>query len=297
MRHITFKGIEGNMLAADLRGGAEGPVALFVHGGGQTRHSWGGAAKRLADAGWRAITLDQRGHGDSDWVESGHYAFYDYGADLAAVAGQINERFGMKPAVIGASLGGIAGLLAEGESETSLLSALVLVDITPRMDPQGVAHIQGFMRARMAEGFASVEEAAEAVARYLPNRKRPPSAEGLRKNLRRHDDGRYRWHWDPRFLEGPRPINTGRDEIVERLIAATRNLKVPTLLVRGGQSELVSEDHAREFLSLAPHARFADISEAGHMVAGDKNDVFAGAVMEFLHAFRQDPQALLTSAG
>lgn len=292
-RSLDFVGAEGNRLAGDLLGPDNGPVALLLHGGGQTRYSWGGAARRLAAAGWRAITVDQRGHGESAWVESGHYAFFDYAADCACVAEQIAMRFDAQPTVVGASMGGIASILAQGESERALFDALILVDITPTMDPAGVATIQGFMRAHMQEGFASIDQAAEAVAAYLPHRRRPSNTDGLRKNLRLDADGRYRWHWDPRFLDGPRPINTGRGTGEERLIDAAANLRLPTLLVRGGQSELVSEEHARAFLDLVPHARYADVSGAGHMVAGDKNDIFASAVLEFLNRLQEDRSALL----
>ncbi|HEX2135410.1 MAG TPA: alpha/beta hydrolase, partial [Microvirga sp.] len=145
-----------------------------------------------------------------------------------------------------------------------------------------VDHVQGFMRARAAEGFASIEQAAEAVAAYLPHRPKPTSLEGLKKNLRLHPDGRWRWHWDPRFLDGPRTVNTDRAAVEQRLVAAARQLHLPTLLVRGGSSELVSRDAAAEFLSLAPDAEYVDVAEARHMVAGDRNDIFADAILAFL---------------
>jgi pimeloyl-ACP methyl ester carboxylesterase len=150
------------------------------------------------------------------------------------------------------------------------------------MDPRGIEHIQGFVRAKVRDGFGSVEEAAEAVAAYLPYRPRPKSLDALKKNLRLHADGRWRWHWDPRFLEGPRPVNTDREAVPEALLRATRTLRVPTLLVRGGASELVSPEAAQEFLGAAPGAEFADVAEARHMVAGDRNDAFAEAILDFL---------------
>ncbi|MBL8572784.1 MAG: alpha/beta hydrolase [Hyphomicrobiaceae bacterium] len=282
-RAIEFTGAHDNRLVGDLYAGEHcDGVALFLHGGGQTRHAWDSAVRRLALRGMATIALDQRGHGDSAWVGSGHYAFEDYAADLARVSAAIVERFGRRPLVVGASLGGIAGLMAEGEAAAPLAEALVLVDIVPRMDPNGVSRIQGFMRDRVAEGFGSIEEAAEAVAAYLPHRPRPKSLSGLAKNLRQSEDGRWRWHWDPRFLDGPRPINTGMETLVDRLEAASRRLRLPVLLVRGGQSELVSEDDARAFLDLVPTAEMADVSGAGHMVAGDRNDVFAEAVFGFV---------------
>jgi pimeloyl-ACP methyl ester carboxylesterase len=277
-----FQGAEGNRLVASEIGLGDRTV-LLLHGGGQTRHAWTKTARGLAEAGWRAVMLDQRGHGDSEWPASAAYAFPDFGADAAAVARRLAaEHGGARPVAIGASLGGIASLLALAAGEAPLFSGLVLVDVVPRMDPRGVDHIQGFMRARAAEGFASVEEAAEAVAAYLPHRPRPTSLDGLKKNLRHHPDGRWRWHWDPRFLDGPRSVSAEWEAVEARLLAAARSLPVPALLVRGGSSELVTPEAAREFLALAPDAEFVDVAEARHMVAGDRNDAFAGAIRSFL---------------
>jgi pimeloyl-ACP methyl ester carboxylesterase len=283
--HESLLGASGNRLAADVFGDAGRPV-LLLHGGGQTRHAWRRTAVELARAGWLAYAVDQRGHGDSDWVADGAYAFADFAADVTAVAAELERRHGAPPVAIGASLGGIASLHAAGDAaarrEGPIFAALVLVDITPRVDPGGVAKVQGFMREHARDGFASVEEAAEAVAAYLPHRPRPRSTEGLKKNLRLHPDGRWRWHWDPRFLDGRRPVGRGRGELEDGLVAAARGLNIPTMLVRGGSSELVQEEHAKEFLTLVPHAKYADVSGARHMVAGDKNDQFSAAILGFL---------------
>jgi pimeloyl-ACP methyl ester carboxylesterase len=283
--HESFFGAAHNRLAADVFGDAGRPV-LLLHGGGQTRHAWRRTAVELARAGWLAVAVDQRGHGESEWVADGTYGFHDFAADVAALAAELARRHGAPPVAIGASLGGIASLLAAGDAQAvgkaPIFAALVLVDITPRVDLSGVAKVQGFMRMHARDGFATVEEAADAVAAYLPHRPRPRSTEGLKKNLRLHPDGRWRWHWDPRFLDGRRTVNGRRGEIEERLLAAARGLKMPAMLVRGGSSELVQEEHAREFLELVPHARFADVSGARHMVAGDRNDQFAAAIMDFL---------------
>lgn len=280
---IAFEGAIGNRLVGSVFG--EGVhTALLLHGGGQTRHAWEGTATRLASEGWRAICLDQRGHGDSDRAADAGYTFLDYAADAAAVGRALSTE-GPPPVAIGASLGGIAALLALGETPAGAplpFRGLVLVDIVPQMDPRGVDKIQGFMRAHAAEGFASIEDAAEAVAAYLPHRPRPRSLDGLRKNLRADADGRWRWHWDPRFLDGPRSVNVDWELAEERLRHAARTLAVPTLLVRGGSSELVTPEAARDFLAMAPDAEFVDVQEARHMVAGDKNDVFADAVVDFL---------------
>lgn len=276
---LTFRGADGDLLVASQWGHSGLPV-LLLHGGGQTRHAWDRTGRALADAGFRAIALDQRGHGDSAWHPAGHYAFHDYGVEAACVARQIAQAMGSSPVVVGASLGGIAGLLTF--QDEPVFSGLVLVDVVPRMDPRGVNHVQSFMRAHAAEGFASIEEAADAVARYLPHRPRPRSLQGLRKNLRLSPDGRWRWHWDPRFVDGPRDVNTDWEKVETDLEAAARRLSVPVLLVRGGSSELVTEDAARDFLRLAPGADYADVAHARHMVAGDRNDVFSAAILAFL---------------
>jgi len=262
-------------IVGDAYGDPAGPPVLLLHGGGQTRHAWGGTAAALAAAGRHAISLDLRGHGDSGWDPDADYAIDAFARDLSAVARQLPA----KPAVVGASLGGLATLIAQGEHADPPASAIVLVDIAPRVDPAGVERIIGFMTAH-PDGFATLEQAADAVAGYVPHRPRPRDLNGLRKNLRLGPDGRFRWHWDPRFMSGRRRPNATQNP--ERLEAAARAIRVPTLLVRGRQSDVVSEDGARAFLAVVPHARYVDVSGAGHMVAGDQNDPFTAGVVEFL---------------
>ena len=277
---IAFTGAEGNRLAGDLWDGRGHPV-LLLHGGGQTRRAWDMTARRIADAGMRAITVDLRGHGESEWVAGGDYSFAAYGADTAALVRQVAERFHAAPSAVGASLGGLSSLIAELH-HGPLLDSLVLVDITPRMDVDGVARIFGFMGERMEDGFASLDEAAEAVAGYMPNRQRPRLVDGLRKNLRLDADGRYRWHWDPAFIKGERGVAYRGRETMEAVLARLPQLHLPVLLVRGMQSELIREDFVREFVELAPNATHVDVGGAGHMIAGDRNDVFCAAVLDFL---------------
>ncbi len=274
-RPTELRGEGGLRLVADAWGDPAAPPVLLLHGGGQTRHSWGGTAEALAADGWYALALDLRGHGESEWARDGDYSFEGFVRDLREVLKGIERR----PVLVGASLGGITSLLAEGESEQRVAEALVLVDVVPSLDREGVQRILAFMSHR-PDGFASLDEAADAIAEHLPHRPRPTDLSGLRKNLRLHGDGRYRWHWDPRFLTGDRRPAATRNP--DRLRAAARAVGVPTLLVRGRKSELVTAEGVREFLALVPHARFVDVAEAGHMVAGDRNDVFTEAVREFL---------------
>jgi len=262
-------------IAADVDGQWDGPVVVLLHGGGQTRHAWGGTTRALGDAGFLAITLDLRGHGDSDWAPDGDYSMGCYVRDLRAVLADLQRP----AALVGASLGGLAALLVAGEAPEVECTAVVLVDVTPRMDPDGREKIAGFMRSR-PDGFASLEEAADAVAAFLPHRPRPSDVSGLAKNLRLEPDGRYHWHWDPAFMDASR---LGQDvERPERFERAAAAVTAPMLLVRGGISEIVSEDGVRAFRRVAPGAEYVDVPNASHMVAGDRNDIFTAAVVEFL---------------
>ncbi len=270
---LSLEGADGITLAADAYGDPTASPVLLMHGGGQTRHSWGGTARVLAERGHRAITVDARGHGESDWDAGRRYEFASYVDDLVAIA----RHFDTPPAVVGASLGGNTALLAAGERRVRL-SALVLVDIGPKVEESGVARIREFMRAK-PEGYGSLEEVADAIGAYQPHRQRPADVSGLAKNLRRRPDGRWTWHWDPAFLEvmfQPQP------EIPEQLERASRSLELPVLLVRGKLSDLLSQEGARAFLEMCPHAEYVDVQGAAHMVAGDQNDRFTTAVLDFL---------------
>jgi pimeloyl-ACP methyl ester carboxylesterase len=269
-------------LAADAYGPDDGPPVLLFPGGGQTRHSWDGTARLLGNKGWRATTVDLRGHGDSDWAADGDYSLDAFATDVRDVARATGSR---PPALVGASLGGISSLIAIAEDDEAtdrpVASALVLVDVAPRLEPEGVARIGAFMLGHL-DGFATLEDVADAVAAYNPHRPRPSDLSGLRKNVRQREDGRWYWHWDPRFMtpgriDEPRSI---RNE--DRLERAAQTLTLPVLLVRGRQSDVLSEAGARNLQALVPHARFVDVAGAGHMVAGDRNDVFNDAVVAFL---------------
>jgi pimeloyl-ACP methyl ester carboxylesterase len=266
-------GASGIRLAVDFWGGATGPLVVLLHGGGQTRYAWKHVGQMLGTAGYCAVAFDARGHGDSDWAPNGQYSQDAMVADLEHVIEAFGNR---RPALIGASMGGGTSLLAVGEGRLDA-TALVLVDIAPRIEKEGVDKIKAFMRQKPG-GFASLEEVADAIAAYQPQRPRPESLDGLSKNVRLGSDGKYRWHWDPRFLDGKRDMRQRE----RRLAASARNIRIPTLLVRGALSDLLSEEGARAFLELAPHSEYVTVAGAAHMVAGDRNDIFGSAVIDFL---------------
>jgi non-heme chloroperoxidase len=266
----------GVRLAADTWGDPSGPLVILQHGGGQTRHAWRGAGETLGRAGYYAVAFDARGHGDSEWAPDGNYERSAMVDDLIRVIEHLDVG---SPVLVGASMGGNTSLAALGEGRVEG-TALVLVDIAPRIRSEGTKKIGQFMGQR-PDGFDTLEEVAEAIANYQPHRKRPRNLDGLAKNIRLGSDGKYRWHWDPKF----RRRSMTRDELRARtkhLEECSSNLTLPTLLVRGGQSDVLDEAGAKAFLRLVPHAEYVNVTDAAHMVAGDRNDVFATAVIEFL---------------
>lgn len=278
MEARRYAGHGGLSLAAVVGGDPAAPPVILTHGAGQTRHSWRRAARELVKDGFHVIALDHRGHGDSDWSPDGDYSLDAIASDIRAVA----RTLAQPPALVGASLGGAASLIALGETpagETPLAaSALILVDVVSRMSSSGVSRIREFMDAAPA-GFATLEEAADAIASYLPHRPRPSSLDGLRKNLRLRDDGRWYWHWDPAYITSR---SHAAGSLGDRMESAAPNVRCPTLLVRGARSELVDAEGVRHLLEFLPHGQAVDVGGAHHMVVGDQNDAFNTVIEDFL---------------
>lgn len=252
------------------------PTLLFAHGFGQTQGAWTGAAKALAEAGCRCVTFDSRGHGQSDRLADGDYQMEQFAADLMQLAAAQPEP----PILVGASMGGLLGLVIGGEIRPQPFRALVLVDITPRWEAAGVERILAFMQAH-PDGFASYAEAAQQIAGYLPQRKEKKSTDQLRPLLREGDDGRLRWHWDPALMTG---MVEASERYQPRLQAAAAKVDVPVLLLSGARSDVVSRATVEEFLQLVPHATHVALPDATHMVAGDANDAFTREVERFVQS-------------
>ena len=269
-----FTASDGLQIAADTRCASGSSSLLFAHGFGQTRGAWSATAAMLAANGNRCVSFDSRGHGESQWMASGDYTLQLFADDLT----QLAHAQPQVPVLIGASMGGLLGLLAEGEAAEPVFRALVLVDITPRWETAGVERIFAFMQAH-PHGFASFAQAAEEIAAYLPQRRERKREEQLRPLLRHGDDGRLRWHWDPALLTH---IVNESERYQPRLLAAAAQVNVPMLLISGGRSDVVSQETVNEFLQLAPHAQHVELPGATHMLAGDANDAFTAAVAEFV---------------
>lgn len=274
-----FRSREGFDLVADAIGG-QGPWAVLLHGGGQTRGSWRRSAASLTADGFSVLTVDARGHGESGWSPRGDYTLPRLSEDLADIVSELDGPIHL----IGASMGGLTAFQAAGTDLADRVVSLVLVDITLNPTASGSARVLDFMAAS-PDGFASVEEAAEAVARYNPMRPSSASSEGLRRNLRVDDAGRYRWHWDPMVLAtGPQ---FGRDGLSECLDEASKGVKAPTLLVHGAASDVVDDRGIEELKRLIPSLEVRKVANASHMVVGDRNDQFLADVLPFLELVRK----------
>ncbi|WP_081060559.1 alpha/beta fold hydrolase [Burkholderia territorii] len=269
-----WTGADGIRIAGDAWGHPDAPLILFLHGGGQTRHAWRSTAERLGAEGYYAVTFDARGHGDSEWSADGDYSQDAMVRDLECIVAAVGAG---QPILAGASMGGGTCLVAAGD-EYVRARALILVDIVPSTEQVGFDRVSAFMEQN-PDGFESLDEVADTIAKFRPQRARPSNLRRLAKNVRRGEDGRFRWHWDPRLLNSRRKDLASR---YERLSSCARRLTLPTLLVRGGSSDFVSEAGAHEFLAMCPHAEYVNVLGAGHMLGGDRNDAFGTAAMSFL---------------
>ncbi|QKS00628.1 alpha/beta hydrolase [Sphingomonas sp. CL5.1] len=269
IRVVTSSGLA---IAADVEG--QGDVTVILgHGGGQTRNAWRRLSAFLAERGYRVIRYDLRGHGESDYAPDGDYHLPALACDLAAIVSWADSPV----ALVGASLGGLAAFYALGSGIISSAMSLALVDIVLRPAAEGTARVRTFLDAHL-EGFDTVEAAAEAVAAYNAGQARPPSIAGLRRNLRMAEDGRWRWHWDPRFLRQADSI----EERGELLMSVASRVAVPVRLLRGGASEMASDAAIAEMAASIPDFSVEIVAGAGHMVSGMANDRYAPAVIAFL---------------
>jgi pimeloyl-ACP methyl ester carboxylesterase len=248
---------------------------VLLHGGGQTRHAWAATTARLGAQGWTTVVYDARGHGDSDWSPTRDYSPDAQLRDLRAVLADFVTD---APVLVGASMGGIVALLAAAAGEVAV-RGVVLVDIVPKIEESGAKRIVDFMAAA-ADGFGSLEEVAAAIRSSNPQRRRAVNLSSLRKNVRQRANGRWYWHWDPAILD--HRTTADLHDPRARLLAAAAQIRIPTLIVTGTGSDIVSDEGVAEMLRLVPHARAVRVSGAVHMVVGDDNGSFSSRVSEWL---------------
>jgi pimeloyl-ACP methyl ester carboxylesterase len=285
--HSAFTLVDERQVHYLAWGRRTGAPVVCLHGGGQTAYMWEELGAALADV-WFVLAPDLPGHGDSD-VDLA-VAGTVRGLDRRALATSVEEfldHIGVDEAVfVGASLGGIASLTIAAQSP-SRVAGIAVVDIGHRLEDAGVRRIVEFMTKH--ESFESLEDAARAVAEYLPNRKGPTTPERLRRNLRQRSDGRWEWkHALGRNLRAvgeraPDDFQSGdwRALVAGMDVELTR-LECPVLVLRGAQSDVLSDTGAEETARLIPNARLATIGAAGHHAAGDNPESTVTLVAGFL---------------
>ena len=277
---VRFDG-DGLELAGEAFGDPGAAPVLFFHGGGQSRNSWRGAARKVGEAGYYGITFDLRGHGGSGWAANGDYLADAYGRDVERLLFQFERRV----TLVGASRGGQAALIG-GSRHPGRVRLIMLADVAPEMRDYGIDGIRAFYDEG-ERGFAPLEEAADSLSRHL-NRRREADASRLARSLRQDDDGRWHWHWDPA---------TGRPEFLhppsenEAILAAAARVTSPLVMVRAGLSHLVTDEGVAKFRSLAPQMEVITAPGVGHMFTADRNDEFAADLLDRLLRIPEEPVA------
>lgn len=258
-------------LVADAYGDPAASPVCFFHGGGQSRRSWAGSARRVAEAGYYGLTFDLRGHGESDWSTDGDYLLEAFGRDVEAIL----DRLDRPVVLVGASRGGQSALIG-GSRRPDIVRLIMLADVAPLMDDSGVDDIRAFFRAS-DEGFASLDAAADALHRHL-GQPRLANVSGLAKSMRTQD-GRLFWHWDPRTT-APEFLHPPSERAA--LEAAARRVATPVVLVKAALSGILSDESVRHFQMLTPHLQVEVAHGVGHMFTGDQNDAFAQRLLRHL---------------
>ncbi len=263
-------------------GNAHLPPVVLLHGGGLTAHTWDMAALLLRDR-YRLLALDQRGHGDSGWTPEAQL-----GEDNAALMLQDTRAFidalGYDRLVLcGMSMGGM-NAIRYAARHPERLTALIIVDVAPTVLQAGVLELEQFRRD--TETLRRFEDFLERAVRFNPQRHPAHLRYSLLHSLKPVPDG-WTWKQDHR----PRPgasertaeqRQAERDRQAEALWADVRAIRTPTLLLRGAESKILSEEVARAMVQTMPQAEPVVIPGAGHSVQGDNPRAFAEAVDRFV---------------
>ena len=259
---MIWIGATGNRLVGEIFE-ADGPGSVvMLHGGGQTRHTWRRAAKRLQQQGIACLTFDQRGHGDSDWIDAGDYLLDDFLADVERVL----DDWGRPCVLIGTSLGGLVSMMAAG-TQRPLIRGLAMIDTAPQLNPREIEWLVEFLGADAERGFESPTAAAAHLQRYFPDL--DIAADSIEKSLRQGPDGRWHRHWDVRVVLGQRNSIALPHEAA--LHERARRIRVPFALVRAGASDLVSDAAVERLRGCAPQLELIEMPGLHHLFSGDES--------------------------
>ena len=250
------------------------PPMLLLHGFAQTCHSWDFVALGFSD-NYRVIVLDQRGHGDSDWASDGDYSPETQQKDISGI---VNELGLANFVLMGLSMGG-RNSFTYAANNSGKVKALVVVDAAPQNMQQGTQNIRSFVQ--QDDELDSVDAFVERVLRYNPRRDPQQVRGSIMHNIKELPSGKWTWKYD-RALRSPGRRMGSDAETEKRLWGYIESLQCPTLLVRGGASDIVAMDTADRMHQAIPNSRIATIEGAGHLVMGDSPSGFQSAVTDFL---------------
>ena len=262
-------------------GNTDAPDMLLLHGFAQTCHSWDFVALAFCDR-FHVVSLDQRGHGDSDWSPNGDYSPETQQADIAAVVSEL----GLKNFVLmGLSMGG-RNAFTYAAHHPGEVRALVIVDAGPQNMRAGSRNIRNFVQQE--DELDSVDDFVQRVLDYNPRRDPVQVRGSILHNLKQLPTGKWTWKYDKRFRQpGARRFQQD-PEMTARLWGYMESLACPTLVVRGAQSDIIALDTADGMHKRIPNGRLATVENAGHLVMGDNPAGFESSVTEFLSEIVED---------
>jgi pimeloyl-ACP methyl ester carboxylesterase len=245
---------------------------VLLHGYTGHARSWDSFAEAMSSR-YRVLVLDQRGHGQTQWAPPTAYDTSEMISDLRAFVSALGlDDF----ALLGLSMGGLVSIGYAG-TRPAELSKLVIVDIAPELDTEGLKRIQaGVVRSDV---FASVDE---AYARARSDNPIPPDDQlrhRVEYSLMRREDGGYTYRYDRALRDPTNPRKGIPADEGWRLVS---NIDVPTLLVRGELSDILSRPTAAKMAKAIPDCRLVEVAGSGHPVPLDKPDAFLDAVATFL---------------
>ena len=266
--------VDGLNLSYQEWGSPSAPPIVMLHGFGVSGHMFDEFAERTQDR-YRLLALDQRGHGDSDWAEDGDYSRDAFVADLEGFRKALGlDRF----ILIGHSMGGL-NAVSYTNAHPQHVRALVLVDVGPESAKEGVDNIVRFTRGPDELEF---EEFVEMAHRFNQRRTLENIRERMRHRLKPTEGGKWTWKFDKRFRQADSGLKIGGSLSNDESWQLFRNINVPTLLVRGGESDVLTPEVAERCAQEIRRARLVIVPGAGHSVPGDNPDAFTEAVREFL---------------
>lgn len=254
-------------------GNPDKPPILFLHGVGMTAHSFDLVA--LAIRGdFHCMSLDQRGHGDSEWSLDIDYSTEAQGVDLLGLMNALNLP---RVSIVGMSMGGLNAIRFAADNPDRV-DALVLVDIGPDIQIVGSDRVKSFMDEPPA--FETIDEVIERAIQFNPRRDPMILRHSLAHNLRKLPNGKWAWKWDPRPLMY---ADEAAEEASRRALwGAVEELVCPCLVVRGAQSDLFSQDDARFLAKRLRLGTWIEVANAGHNVQGDNPAGLVAAIRQFL---------------